>query len=453
MQFGFGVESSATGKTTGSRPRPSTPNVLLIIADDMRYDQLRFMPNVQRLIADDGRTFTQARCNVPLCQPTRVGLLTGQMSKYNNELGIGFNGSTLNDSRQLLGRVGARRRATAAASSGSTSTSSTESVASTRRPATRRWRELIGETSAYEFTGAPNTGSQTITGHVQHRLPRGAGEPLHRRGRTLLLHRHADPTAHALPPAQGPGPQVARRRLADRRRDRRERQAAVDPGASTAHRGRRRHARRRDAIGSLQELSAVDDMVKQILTHHPDPTCSRNTVVIFTSDNGVHRGEHRRRGAGTKSGPYEVGLHVPLIVRGPGFPPGPTITAPSMVTQDITATILDVARRTAGLPHQAGISLAELSRTSRGHRARVLLHEVGEGFEGQTGDGITTGPRQLPRVSQAVSLPVGSGEPAGSVHVRGLRPRHRSGRALELGERPGRGEPSATRSRRSSSRY
>jgi arylsulfatase A-like enzyme len=85
-------------------------------------------------------------------------------------------------------------------------------------------------------------------------------------------------------------------------------------------------------------------------------------------------------------------LRVPLVVRGPGFKPGPAITVPSLLTQDIAATILDVADARPGLPHQAGVSLVELCANPNAHAQRMLLHEVGEGFEKQTGDGITTGP-------------------------------------------------------------
>ena len=78
--------------------------------------------------------------------------------------------------------------------------------------------------------------------------------------------------------------------------------------------------------------------------------------------------------------------------RGPGFEPGPDITAPSLAFQDITATMLDLGRARAGLPQQAGISLAEISASPDRYSERVLLHEIGEGFLGQTGDGVTTGP-------------------------------------------------------------
>ena len=114
---------------------------------------------------------------------------------------------------------------------------------------------------------------------------------------------------------------------------------------------------------------------------------------MFTSDNGVHHGEHRRLGAGTKSGPYDVGLRVPLVVRGPGFAPGPTITVPSMLTQDIAATILDVAGAKAGLPHQTGISLTELCAHPKRHTQRILLHEIGEGSRTRPATASRPGPR------------------------------------------------------------
>jgi N-acetylglucosamine-6-sulfatase len=40
---------------------------------------------------------------------------------------------------------------------------------------------------------------------------------------------------------------------------------------------------------------------------------------MFTSDNGYHLGEHRLQ---AKATPYEEAIRVPLLVRGPGIPPG-----------------------------------------------------------------------------------------------------------------------------------
>ena len=434
---GAGAVLSACQSESGSdgaEPSSNRPNVLLIIADDMRYDHLRFMPNVRRLIADEGRTFTQARCNVPLCQPTRVGLLTGQMSKDNNELNVGFNGTELRDHDNALGKwvhdAGYR------CGYFGKYVNFIDGLGGIDAPAGyRTWRELIGETSAYSFTVHANTGTETIKGIYSTDYLAAQVKKFVPGSRPFFC---------VVAPTQPHTPFRPRRDLVHKWRDFEwpivdESDVSDKPAwirALPPLTDIDRTKIKADAIGALQELSAVDDMVKQILGDLPSDVL-RETVVIFTSDNGVHHGEHRRRGAGTKSGPYEVGLHVPLVVRGPGFAPGRAITVPSMVAQDITATILDVAGAKAGLPDQAGISLAELCANPNDHAQRILLHEVGQGFENQTGDGITTGPQSSARLSKAVSISFRATAASRVVHLRGLRPGRRSWRARELGERPG----------------
>ena len=55
------------------RAGPMTPpNVLLILSDDQRFDFLEYMPNTRNLIAFQGRDFKHTRCNVAVCEPTRV---------------------------------------------------------------------------------------------------------------------------------------------------------------------------------------------------------------------------------------------------------------------------------------------------------------------------------------------------------------------------------------------
>ena len=375
---------------SGSKRRSDRPNILLIIADDMRYDQLQYMPNVRRLIADEGRTFSQVRCNVPLCQPARVGLMTGQMSKYNGELGVGFTGTTLTDSDNCLGNwvheAGYRCGFFGKYINFIDGTGGIDAPAGYHL-----WREFIGETSAYQFRVHTNTAPETIKGVY-------SSDYLAAQARPFL--RGSEPFFCVVTPSQPHTPFRPRRDLAHKwlhykfhivdEVDVSDKPPWIQalPPLTPADKAKIE----KNAIGALQELSAVDDMVRKIITDIPSEVL-RNTVVMFTSDNGVHHGEHRRLGAGTKAGPYDVGLRVPLVVRGPGFAPGPTITVPSMLTQDIAATILDVAGAKAGLPHQTGISLSELCAHPSRHTQRILLHEIGEGFEKQTGDGITTGPQ------------------------------------------------------------
>src|SRR5215211_7234134 len=63
------------------RKQRSKPNIIVIMADDMRSDEAPYMPNLQRLVRAKGTTFTAARHNISLCSPARAGFLTGQYSK------------------------------------------------------------------------------------------------------------------------------------------------------------------------------------------------------------------------------------------------------------------------------------------------------------------------------------------------------------------------------------
>ena len=73
----------ATVTVDGGEPRTATarltkrPNVLMIMVDDMRTDELKWMPNVQKLIADRGVTFNNGFASFPLCCPARASVVTG----------------------------------------------------------------------------------------------------------------------------------------------------------------------------------------------------------------------------------------------------------------------------------------------------------------------------------------------------------------------------------------
>ena len=66
------------------------PNILLIMADQFRYDWMGCAgfpiptPNIDR-IAENGVRFTQASCACPLCTPSRAALATG---KYPHNCGV-----------------------------------------------------------------------------------------------------------------------------------------------------------------------------------------------------------------------------------------------------------------------------------------------------------------------------------------------------------------------------
>jgi N-acetylglucosamine-6-sulfatase len=65
-----------------------------------------------------------------------------------------------------------------------------------------------------------------------------------------------------------------------------------------------------------------------------------NTYIFFTSDNGMHLGNHRL--AQGKKTPYEEAIGVPLMVRGPGVPAG-EVRKQLVINNDFAPTIVELA--------------------------------------------------------------------------------------------------------------
>jgi len=72
----------------------------------------------------------------------------------------------------------------------------------------------------------------------------------------------------------------------------------------------------------------------------------RNTVIVYTSDNGFLWGEHR---LGDKVWPFQESTHVPLIVRTP-WTTRPKRNNQPVLNIDLAPTISELAGVTPGLP-------------------------------------------------------------------------------------------------------
>ena len=59
---------------------PGPPNIILILTDDQRFDTLKVMPEVRRLLVERGMTLRRAIITNPLCCPSRATILTGRYS-------------------------------------------------------------------------------------------------------------------------------------------------------------------------------------------------------------------------------------------------------------------------------------------------------------------------------------------------------------------------------------
>src|SRR5688572_29998532 len=83
------VGCSAPASVQAPTTTPRRPNILFILVDDMRWDEMGVVghpfietPNMDRL-AREGVRFANAFATTPLCSPSRASLLTGQYARTN----------------------------------------------------------------------------------------------------------------------------------------------------------------------------------------------------------------------------------------------------------------------------------------------------------------------------------------------------------------------------------
>lgn len=90
---------------------PTRPNIVVIMADDMRVDDLAYAPNVHALMQEDGVTMENSFSSYPLCCPARASFLSGELPRnhhvWSHELPWGYgafdDSSTIGTAMQQAG--------------------------------------------------------------------------------------------------------------------------------------------------------------------------------------------------------------------------------------------------------------------------------------------------------------------------------------------------------------
>ena len=124
--------------------------------------------------------------------------------------------------------------------------------------------------------------------------------------------------------------------------------------------------------GRLGAIKSIDDQVGKIARALRKRGEMRNTVIIFTSDNGYLQGEHRL--AASKFMPFENALRIPLLIRGPGIKAKRKINRPSLDV-DLTRTVLAAAKAKPGRVMD-GISLLAAAKGKKGLPKRDIPMEA-----------------------------------------------------------------------------
>ena len=405
----------------GDRDRP---NVLVLMMDDMRDDDLQFMPNVQRLITDEGVRFTNTFSPHPLCCPARASFLTGLYSHnhevWSHKAPFGF--PSFDDRRTFPRRLhenaGYDTAFVGKYLNGYGRLNRHDGSSSLRYvpPGWTDWRpsvdnvhdepearHLQGGTYRYFDTTLSDNGVlEPHQGAYQTTLYSDiTQEVVRRQARSprpfFMQTSFAAPHGGSPTEKDDPRPYV---------RSDGFRQTWQNPARPKYVKGRFDHVIERlppwlydeevadkpDLIRSepplvaeeyeavlenhrqrAEAVSAVDDEVANIITTLERTGELDNTYVMLTSDNGYFLGEHRRRQG--KILPYDPSLRVPLVMRGPGIPAGEERSDPFLMV-DFAPTVLDAA----GVAVPTGLdgaSMLDVARSGDRGWTRPILTETG----------------------------------------------------------------------------
>ena len=373
-------------------------NVIFIMTDDQAANEMVYMPNTQSLIGGHGVSFTRAFVPYPLCCPSRASMLTGEYMHNHKVRG----------NLEPPGGWGAFRQ-----HEGDTIATRTDADGyynvhvgkyvngyavgpPNPLPIPPGWDEWYGKTSEtalyfnyslIEQTGPGDTpevefyGDQesdyqtdvlrdkavefidTATGaetpfmmNVWFNSPHGPFDP---------APRHLfDLSTAALPNLQA----FNEKDISDKPKWLRKqaRKRLSKPLIKTIASERRRR---------LEMLLSVDEAVAAIVAELDQEDLLDDTYIIFASDNGFFRGEHRI--AGGKYLAYDPSSKIPLMIRGPGIPAG--VQSSELVSGiDIPQTIDEITTGSPS-PDADGRSFLPYALNPTLRSTRPLLMEADTG--------------------------------------------------------------------------
>jgi arylsulfatase A-like enzyme len=330
------VLSSAQAAIAAAQRPPQqaarTPNVVLIMMDDMGYGDLGSYgardvrtPHIDRL-ARDGVRLTDAYANGPVCTPTRAALISG---RYQQRVGLEWAlGQGPGDAERGLPVTGTSLPALLKGNGYATALVGKWHLGFRREfsPQAHGFDEFVGFLAGahdyYLGTVLQDTTAVFLTGYLTDEITgRALGFIERQASRPFFLEVAYNAVHWPFQPPDRPPTD------AERGAPRPLRQWPDDSVAAT----------RQDYVKMLE---SADEGVGKILAALEQRGLTRNTLVIFTNDNG---GEWLSRNAPLfhrKGTLWEGGIRVPLILRWPGVLPAGRTSPQVALTMDLTASIL-----------------------------------------------------------------------------------------------------------------
>ena len=362
-----------------AEPTPlKSPNIIFILTDDLSINLLQFMPHVLKM-ERNGATFTNYFVTDSLCCPSRSSIFTGEFPHNTKVFGNlepdggygGFNahGNEPNTFAVALQRIGYKTAMLGKYLNG---------YEPTRNGGATGWNEWdVAGLGYHEFNYALNENGKVVFYGRQRRdyltdvlshigvkfIQKSQGSPFFMEIATFAPHSPYIPAPRdagafvGLIAPHTPAFDAAPDANAPKWLTRFPPLSASD--LVSINRKFRLRAR---------SVLAVDQMISNLRAAVAAAGQEKNTYFIFSSDNGLHMGEHRLMPG--KMTAFDTDIHVPLVVTGPGVAPAHVIDEIAENT-DLCATFAELAG--AGAPATVdGRSLVPLLRGEQVPEWRTL---------------------------------------------------------------------------------
>jgi arylsulfatase A-like enzyme len=321
---------------------------VFILADDMREDDLGYMPKTRSLLGDRGMSFAKAYVTYGLCCPSRATILRGQ---YAHNTGVWHNDDAPDGGWQGFKANGneqdnmATRLDAAGYRTGLFGKYFNHYEGTIVPPGWDRWFATYGfnyfdydvnDNSTMRHYGTDESDYQTDVLRKQTRgfIRTAQGTPFFAYVAPIAPHTGvpAPRDEHAFDGETSPRPPSFNEGDVSDKPPWIRALPRLDDAAKAKM--NYRHEKR------VETLQALDDLVEGVVRELRDSGQLSNTYIVFTSDNGNHLGEHRIPIG--KAQPYEESISMPLLIRGPGVAPGSS-TAKLALNTDYLPTFTDLA--------------------------------------------------------------------------------------------------------------
>jgi len=354
----IGLAYQADHKTGLFYPKP---NFIVILTDDLDFTEMPYMPNTNKLIGEQGATLNNYFTPTPLCCPSRASTIRGQYAHNTQVLdnlpgfrGFYKQGMEAETLAVWLNKAGYNTSLVGKYLNGYPIKAGHTYIP----PGWTDWHSVIFKDNSegfyYNYTlnengkvvqygDAPQDYSTDVFKNIGFDFINAS----HKQGKPFFLywalyapHNPSDPAPRHANMFEGivfpEKPSFNEPDLSDK----------PSSTYAAAHTGDVFDQYDANALfrKHVQTVQAIDEMVSELLDLLKKNGQLDNTYIIFTSDNGLHMGEH-----GLPSGkgfPYEEDIHVPFMIRGPGITPGMQIDQLT-ANIDIAPTLTDLAHARA----------------------------------------------------------------------------------------------------------